>query len=70
MELRKHPRMVWQCRPNWPPHWKGPYGPDRPLPTGEVGILQRVDPPSENVGYPTVFLISAGTVKTISPLCI
>jgi hypothetical protein len=52
MELRNHPRMVWQCRPNWPPHWKEPYGPDRPLPTGEVGILQRVDPPSENVEIP------------------
>jgi len=56
MELRNHPRMMWQGRPNWPPHWKEPYGPDRPLPTGEVGILQRVDPPSENVEIPHWFL--------------
>ena len=27
-----------------------------PLPTGEVGVLQRVDPPSENVEIPHCFL--------------
>jgi len=29
--------------PNWPPEWKGPYGPDNPLPRGEEGILIRVE---------------------------
>jgi hypothetical protein len=43
MELRKHPKMAWQGRPNWPPHWSGPYGPDNPLPQGEVGVLIGVE---------------------------
>src|SRR5918994_7954297 len=43
MELRKHPKMTWQGRPNWPPHWSGPYGPDNPLPEGEVGVLRAVE---------------------------
>jgi hypothetical protein len=39
MELRKHPRMTWLNRPNWPPNWVGPYNPSRPFPMGEVGTL-------------------------------
>jgi hypothetical protein len=46
MELRKHPRMTCLGRPNWPPEWNGTYGPDNPLPRGEVGILIRVEPAS------------------------
>jgi len=48
MELRKHPQMRWQGRPNWPPQWTGPHGPDNPLPQGEVGILTRVETAVEN----------------------
>ena len=40
MKLRNHPKMTWQGRPNWPPIWHGPYGPDKPLPEGEVGVLR------------------------------
>ena len=43
MELRKHPGMAYLGRPNWPPEWAGPYGPDNPLPSGEVGILIGVE---------------------------
>jgi hypothetical protein len=43
MELRKHPKMTWGGRPNWPPRWNGPYGPNNPLPEGEVGILVKVE---------------------------
>lgn len=43
MEVRKHPKMTWQGSPNWPPHWSGPYGPDNPLPQGEVGVLRSVE---------------------------
>jgi hypothetical protein len=43
MELRKHPKMRWHGRPNWPPEWNGPFGPDRPLPKGEVGTLVRAE---------------------------
>ena len=43
MELRKHPRMTCLGRPNWPPEWNGTYGPDNPLPRGEVGILVQVE---------------------------
>ena len=35
--------MRWLGRPNWPPEWRGPYGPGRPLPQGEVGTLVKVD---------------------------
>jgi hypothetical protein len=41
--LRRHPRMIWQGQPNWPPVWNGPHGPNNPLPLGEVGILTRVE---------------------------
>jgi hypothetical protein len=43
MELRNHPKMTWQGIRNWPPHWTGPYGPDNPLPQGEVGVLTAVE---------------------------
>jgi hypothetical protein len=43
MELRKHPRMTYMGRLNWPPEWRGPYGPENPLPNGEVGILLRAE---------------------------
>ena len=42
MELRQHPRMTYKGLPNWPPKWIGPFGPNNPLPSGEVGILVRV----------------------------
>ena len=28
---------------NWPPKWHGPYGPDNPVPEGEIGVLKTVD---------------------------
>jgi hypothetical protein len=43
MELRKHPKMRWQGSPDWPPQWHGPYGPDNPLPEGEIGGLSAVE---------------------------
>jgi hypothetical protein len=43
MELRHHPKMIWQGRPNWPPQWNGPHGPHNPLPQGEVGVLKGVE---------------------------
>ena len=43
MELRNHPKMTWRGRPNWPPKWNGPYGPNNPLPEGETGILVKVE---------------------------
>jgi hypothetical protein len=43
MELRKHPKMIWQGIPSWPPSWNGPHGPNNPLPVGEVGVLSRVE---------------------------
>jgi hypothetical protein len=57
MELRKHPRMTYLGRPNWPPEWNGPYGPDNPLPRGEVGILVRVEPSSNTAESPYCFLV-------------
>jgi hypothetical protein len=35
--------MSWQGRPNWPPEWNGPYGPERPLPNGELGTLLKAE---------------------------
>jgi hypothetical protein len=52
MELRKHPRMRCLGRLNWPPEWKGPYGPNNPLPHGEVGILIRVEAASSVLTTP------------------
>ncbi len=52
MELRKHPGMAYLGRPNWPPEWAGPYGPDNPLPRGEVGILIRVESASHFLRTP------------------
>jgi hypothetical protein len=43
MELRNHPKMTWQGRPNWPPQWNGPHGPGNPLPQGEVGVLKALE---------------------------
>ncbi len=57
MELRKHPRMTCLGRPNWPPEWKGPYGPDNPLPRGEVGILIRVEPASSTLRTPHCIVV-------------
>lgn len=42
MELRRDPRMTCQGQANWPPQWKGPFGPHNPLPSGELGVLTRV----------------------------
>ena|SRR5882724_9879185 len=57
MELRKHPRMTCLGRLNWPPEWKGPYGPDNPLPRGEVGILIRVEPASSILRTPHCIVV-------------
>jgi hypothetical protein len=57
MELRHHPRMTYQGRCNWPPEWKGPYGPRNPLPHGEVGVLVRVDTVSTILGVPHCVLV-------------
>jgi hypothetical protein len=56
MELRNHPKMKWQGRPNWPPQWTGPYGPDNPLPEGEVGVLTRVEIANPEFKPPHCFL--------------
>jgi hypothetical protein len=34
--LRKHPKV------NWPPQWNGSCGPDAEFPTGEQGVLKKV----------------------------
>jgi hypothetical protein len=57
MELRTHPHMTYQGRPNWPPEWKGPYGPRNPLPLGEAGILLRVDTLSSILSAPRCVLV-------------
>ena len=57
MELRKHPRMTCLGYPNWPPEWKGPYGPDNPLPRGEEGILIRVEAASSILRIPHCILV-------------
>jgi hypothetical protein len=56
MELRSHPKMTWGGRPNWPPHWNGPYGPNNPLPEDEAGILVKVETGAVKV-VPHCFLI-------------
>ena len=57
MELRKHPRMTYRGSPNWPPDWKGNYGPDNPLPCGEAGNLIRVEPASDILAMPRCFVV-------------
>lgn len=57
MELRKHPRMTCQGHPNWPPEWNGTYGPDNPLPRGEVGTLMQVESPSSIPRLPHCILV-------------
>ena len=57
MQLRNDPRMVWQERPNWPPEWVGPHGPDNPLPQGEVGTLSRVECVSSSHTGPHCFVV-------------
>ena len=42
MELRKHPRMSYRGRPNWPPRWVWLGGKQNERPTGEVGVLKQV----------------------------
>ena len=59
MQLRNDPRMVWQGRPNWPPEWVGPHGPDNPLPRGEVGTLKRVEYGSSITTDPHLFVVMA-----------
>ena len=49
--------MVWQGRPNWPPEWVGPHGPDNPLPQGEVGTLSRVECVSSSPTGPHCFVV-------------
>ncbi|MGH7874252.1 MAG: hypothetical protein ACREQO_18835 [Candidatus Binatia bacterium] len=57
MELRNHVRMTSLGRPNWPPEWRGPYGPNNPLPTGEVGTLVAVRPSSSSMRTPHCIVI-------------
>jgi hypothetical protein len=57
MELRKHPKMKWQGRQNWPPQWTGPHGPNNPLPEGEIGTLTRVETAVANAIAPHCVLI-------------
>ncbi len=57
MELRNHPRMACLGRRSWPPEWKGPYGPDKPLPSGEVGILIGVQPAPGNLTTPHCIVV-------------
>jgi len=49
--------MTYQGQSNWPPQWKGPYGPNKPLPSGEVGILIRVSCASDVLGTPHCLLV-------------
>ena len=56
MELRKHPRMRWRGRCNWPPQWKGLHRPDQPLPELEVGDLIRIEPGAGDERTPHCFL--------------
>jgi hypothetical protein len=58
MELRKHPKMIWQGGPTWPPTWDGPHGPDNPLPQGEVGVLTGVEIGSPELKPPHCILIT------------
>ena len=48
--------MRWRGRRNWPPQWKGPHRPDRPLPDLEVGDLLRVERGSGDDRTPHCFL--------------
>jgi len=57
MELRNHPRMKYLGRSNWPPEWVGPYGPDMPLPKGELGILTGAEDASHFLKTPHCVLI-------------
>jgi hypothetical protein len=50
--------MTYLRRPTWPPEWKGPYGPDNPLPLGEAGILIRVEPASSNLRTPHCIVVT------------
>lgn len=65
MELRKHPKMTWQGRPNWPPKWTGPHNSQKPLPEGEVGVLMRVETTDPSLIAPHCILVTAMTMKTI-----
>ena len=42
---------------NWPPQWHGPYGPDNPLPSGEVGTLIEVKPAHSMMRTPHCIVI-------------
>jgi hypothetical protein len=48
-----------KCRDerNWPPQWKGPYGPHHPLPSGEVGVLSRVSRPPGFLDTPHCIIV-------------
>jgi hypothetical protein len=55
VELRSHPKMSYQGRPNWPPAWSGPSGSD--IPKGEVGVLIKVEGASKYLTAPHCFLV-------------
>jgi len=42
---------------SWPPDWKGPYGPDKPLPRGEAGVLVRVEAASNILTNPHCIIV-------------
>jgi hypothetical protein len=55
VELRIHPKMRYQGRPNWPPAWSGPSGSD--IPKGEAGVLIKVEAASKYLSAPHCVLI-------------
>jgi hypothetical protein len=49
--------MCYQGRRSWPPAWSGPSGPNDPLPTGEVGVLIKVEAESKYLTAPHCLLV-------------
>jgi len=49
--------MVYLGERNWPPSWAGPYGPDLPLPEGEVGVLIDAEDASHILRIPHCVLV-------------
>ena len=43
MLLRKHPLMRYRGVPSWPPAWTWMNGSDKKRPSGEIGILRKVE---------------------------
>ena len=43
MQLRAHPKMMWNGASNWPPMWGGSYGRGDIFPVGEEGVLTDIE---------------------------